>query len=156
MAYTFEELETWWTGKSFPVAGMTLIRTQEDSRTGYSHGFSNGYTGASKTFVGQFAEQFNDRTRRLLYGPPAVSAGPYLQNFDLNNGIDLANFEFRKTGTDKYELRLNFLQWGASAVIAMVKAPQAKIYIGWGATIGSGSNQALYALSINNADETPG
>ena len=156
MAYTFEELVTWWPGKSYPIADLTLVRTQEDSRTGYSHGFSNGYDPAKKQFVGQFAEQFNDRTRRLLYGPPAVSAGPYIQNFDLNSGIDLANFEFAKSATGKYELRLSFLRWGASATIAMAKAPQGKIYTGWGATIGNTSNLALYALSINSAVETPG
>jgi hypothetical protein len=156
MAYTFEELETWWTGKSFPVADVTLVRTQEDSRTGYSHGFSNGYDPTKKLFVGQFAEQFNDRTRKLVYGPPSPSAGNYLQNFDLNSGIDLANFEFVRLAPGKYELRLKFLRWGASATIAMTKPTQAKIYVGWGATIGNTTTQALYALSLNAAYETPG
>ncbi len=157
MAYTFDELATWWSGKSYPVGHVTLVFTQEDGRTCYADGFINSYNAATKEFLGQFSQQFNDRTRQLTYGPPAVSAGAYVQNFDRNAGVDLANFVFVKKGANAYELRLTLLRWGNALVtIKLAKATQAKLHTGWGATIGHGSGAALYALALTGAEETPG
>lgn len=157
MAYTFEELARWWQGKSYPVGHVRLLVTQEDGRTAYAEGFINGFNPATNEFTGQFAQQFNDRTRQLNYGPPAVSAGIYVQNFDKNAGVDLANLTFAKIGTNSFELRLVLLRWGNALVTTkLAKASKAKIYTGWGATIGHGTGLALYALSINGAEETPG
>lgn len=134
-----------------------VLITQEDGRTCYADGFINGFNLATNEFSGQFAQQFNDRTRQLNYGPPAVSAGIYIQNFDKNAGVDLANFIFIKTGTNRFELRLTLLRWGNALVTTgLSKASQAKIYTGWGATIGHGTASALYAVSLNGAEETPG
>lgn len=156
MAFTFEELATWWPGKSYPVGHLRLLITQEDGRSCYADGFINGFNSATNELSGQFAQQFNDRTRQLNYGPPAVSAGIYIQNFDKNAGIDLANFVFAKTGTNKFELRLTLLRWGNALVkTSLAKASQAKIYTGWGATIGHGTASALYVVSLNGAEETP-
>ena len=157
MAYTFEELARWWTGKSYPVADVKLLLTQEDGRTGYADGFINTFNSATKEFSGRFAQQFNDRTRQLRYGPPANSWGVYDQNFDKNAGIDLADFVFKKIATNQFELRLTLLRWGNAQVnVALAKASHAKLYTGWGATIGAGPGLALYAVSINGAVETPG
>ena len=157
MAYTFEELEKWWSGKSYPIAPVKLLLTQEDGRAGYADGFINSFNSGANEFSGQFAEQFNDRTRQLMYGPPAVSAGVYVQNFDKNAGVDLANFVFKKIATNQFELQLTLLSWGNAQVnVTLAKASQAKLYTGWGTTIGAGTGLALYALSINGGEETPG
>ena len=156
MSYTFEELETWWKSQRYPVSYWTLVRTQEDGRTGYSSGQGNGYDPTKKTYVGTFPEQFSDRTRQLQYGPPATASGPYAQNFDLNAGVDPANFEFVKVTTGKYELRLTIPRWGAVLKIAMTKVAKNKLYTGLGPTIGNTTTQAMYVLSINSAEETPG
>ena len=153
MAYTFEELATWWSGKRFPTSNWTLVRTQDDGRTGYSAGNCRGYNPDTKSFVGQFPEQFCDRTRTLAHGPPATESGPYTQNFDVNAGIDLANFEFAKVAAKKYELRLNIVRWGATVKVILLKAAQGKVYTGWGPTIGNTTNLALYALTINAAED---
>ena len=73
MAYTFDELETWWPGKSYPVAIVKLVLTQVDGRTSYADGFINSVDSGANEFSGQFEQQFNDRTRQLQYGLPAVS-----------------------------------------------------------------------------------
>lgn len=157
MAYTFEELEKWWPGKSFPLASVKLLLTQEDGRTSYADGIINTFNSATREFAGQFAQQFNDRIRQLRYGPPSNSWGLYDQNFDKNYGVDLADFAFKKIATNQFELRLTLLRWGNAQVnVTLAKASRAKLYTGWGATIGAGSGLALYAVSINGADETPG
>lgn len=157
MALTFEELAKWWPGKSYPVGHLKLLITQEDGRACYADGFIDGFNSATNEFSGQFAQQFNDRTRQLNYGPPAVAAGVYVQNFDKNAGVDLANFVFAKTGTNSFELRLTLLRWGNALVTTkLAEASQAKIYTGWGDTIGRGTASALYAVSLNGSEETPG
>lgn len=157
MAYTFEELEKWWTGKSYPVAYIKLLVTQEDGRAGYADGFINSFNPGTQEFSGQFAQQFNDRTRQLAYGPPAVSAGVYVQNFDKNAGIDLVNFVFKKIAANQFELQLTLLSWGNAQInVALAEASQAKLYTGWSTTIGAGAGLALYAVSVNAAEETPG
>lgn len=157
MAFTFDELAKWWPGKSYPMGSVRLVITQEDGRTCYADGFINIFNAATNEFSGQFAQQFNDRTRHLNYGPPAVSAGVYVQNFDKSSGVDLANFVFAKTGANRFELKLTLLRWGNALITtSLTKASQAKIYTGWGATIGRGTASALYAVSLNGADETPG
>ena len=58
---------------------------------------------------------------------------------------------------DQFELRLTLLRWGNAQVnVTLAKASQAKIYTGWGSTIGAGAGLALYAFSIIDAMETPG
>ena len=136
---------------------LTIPITQEDGRTCYADGLINEFDSATNEFSGQFAQQFNDRTRRLNYGPPAAGSGIYDQNFDQNAGIDLANFVFAKIGTSSFELRLTLLRWGNALVTtALAKTSQAKIYTGWDATIGHGTASALYAVSLNSAEETLG
>lgn len=157
MAYTFEDLSQWWAGKSYPIGFLTLVITQEDGRTDFARGFTNGYDPSRIAFVGQFAQQFNDRTRRLSYGPPSSSYGMYDQNFDMNNGTEPVDFTFRQLGPNAFELQLTLLRWGNTVVTtSLSKSLQAKLYIGWGATIAAGAGQALYAISINDAIETPG
>lgn len=157
MAYTFEELAKWWPGKSFPVGHAKLVITQEDGRTAFGEGLINGFNAATNEFSGQFSQQFNDRTRLLRYGPPAVAAGTYVQGFDMNAGVDLANFVIAKMGSNDFELRLTLLRWGSALVTTRLTAvSQAKLYLGWGDTIGHGSGRALYVVSINEAEETPG
>lgn len=150
MAFTFEELAEWLPGKAFPVGYTKLIITQEDGLTCYADGFINQFNSATNEFSGQFAQEFNDRMRQLNYGPPAVSAGTYIQSFDKNAGVDLANFVFVKTGTNRFQLRLTLLRWGNALVtINLTKASQAKIYTGWGATIDHGAASVLYVVSLS-------
>lgn len=157
MAYTFEELANWWPGKSYPVGHVKLLITQEDGRTAYARGFTSTFNSATNEFSGQFAQQFSDRTRKLNYGPPSNAFGFYDQNFDMNSGIDRVSFVFAKIGANTFELRLTLLDWGyASHTTSLVKASQAKIYTGWGATIAQGTASALYAFSLNDAEITPG
>lgn len=155
MAYTFEELETWWPGKSFPVAIVKLVVTQEDGRTSYADGFINSFDSSANEFSGQVRQQFNDRKRKVQ---DFVTGLSYDQNFDdLRDGVDLTNFIFRRIATDQFELRLTLLRWGNAQVnVTLAKALQAKIYTGWGSTIGAGTGLALDAFSINDAMETPG
>lgn len=157
MAYTFEELAKWWPGKSYPLAFARLVITQEDGRTSYADGVISSYNSTANEFSGTFAQQFSDRARQLMYGPPAVAAGPYAQNFDKNAGLDPAGVVFRKLGANRFELRLTLLRWGNALVtVSLTKAPLAKLYTGWGSTIGAGTGQALYVVSFNDAQETPG
>ena len=154
MALTFEELETYWLNHNNPEGNFTLVRTQEDGRTGYSHGGCAGYDPSMKrSHFGYFSEQFSDRSRQLPYVPPSTGTGSYSQNFDVNEGIEQIDFEFLKTAARKYELRMKFFRWGSAATVTMTKAAQGKIYTGWGATIGNTSTRALYVLSINSASE---
>jgi hypothetical protein len=154
MAYTFEELATWWPGKQLPIGVAKLVITQEDGRTCYAYGEVKSFPAANR-FEGQFQQQFNDRTKRVN-SVPANPGGPYDQNFDIL-AIDPVDFAFIKTAATRFELRLTLLNWGNAIVtVNMTKARPAKLYTGWGTTIGAGTGQALFVVSLNGANETPG
>jgi hypothetical protein len=148
MAFTFDELATWWAGKISPRGSVKLVVTQEDGRTGFSDGVVHGFDSSSNSFFGSFEQHFNDRVRRF-----AIAGVSYEQGFD-KHSIDHADFVFTKTGSNTFELRLTLLSWGNAQILtALTSVAQAKIYTGWGETIGGGSGLALYAVSLNGAEE---
>lgn len=144
---TYEELASWLpTGECIDVTN-TIAITQEDGRTGYASGGVYSYTSSSNRFHGGADMQFSDRTRIVNTLNPN-----YTQNFDRYLGAtDAIKFIFKKTATNQFQLQLTLVRWGAQFNVNLTKAPQAKLYTGWGPTIGNGSGRALYTYSINRA-----
>jgi hypothetical protein len=144
MAFTFDELASWWNTAPIPSASITLVVTQEDGRTGFYTGVIQGFDSASNSFLGNVEQVFNDRVRRFT-----IADITYEQSFD-KHSMDYADFVLLKTSDNTFELRLTLLSWGnAQILIALTSAPEAKLYTGWGETIGGGSGLALCAVSLN-------
>lgn len=142
---TFEELVSWYSGRPGTSAMTTLVITQQDGRTGYAIGSIFGYDAKQNEFRGQHRMQFSDRPRDVTYSGLGYY---YSQNFDRFND-DVADFKFKKIAANQYELQQNLLRWGVQVNVTLTKAPQAKLYTGWGSTIGQGAGLALYAFSLN-------
>jgi hypothetical protein len=149
MAFTFAELEAWLPGKSYPAIQCTLYITQEDGRCAYSSGYINSFY---EHFTGEFAQRFSDRRTQFR-----VDGVLYDQDFTVQgDSADQTQFQLLRTDQNSFALKLVNRRWGSTDVVAVTKAAEAKIYMGWGRTIGFGSGLALYTFSINSAVETPG
>ena len=151
MAYTFEELAAFFPAGPFPSANITQVITQQDGRTSYGEGVLNGYDQGTATFSGEGTQIFNDRVNPL--GPGTWDD----QSFDVRRK-DLVDMKLQRISTNNYRVEYTLKSWGNAIVRLNLTRPnlQAKVMIGWGATIGHGEGQALYAISINSAAHSPG
>lgn len=156
MALTFEELLSWQPVFVGAVVGMTA--TQEGNLSCYGSGQITGkdrkvelinILGRSleirryDIFTGRLALQWSNRTKTYN-----SASGTYEQNFDITN-LQEIDFELNNR-RGRYELRLP--QFPKRAILA--KAPNSKIYTGWGDPWNSPpqwvSSEALYAFQIVN------
>jgi hypothetical protein len=150
MAYTFDELAIFFAGGPSPRAHITQAITQEDGRTSYGNGYFETYDLATQTFSGQITQIFNDRIDP--HGPGASDDQPFAVG-----SHDIVGVKIRRMGSKNYKAEFTLKSWGnALQTVNLTKANQAKMLIGWGATIGHGTGQALYAVSFNSASYSPG
>jgi hypothetical protein len=154
MAFTYEELELWLPGHSiYSDIECTLVITQEDGRTAYVSGSIDLVNVRREHFGGDyFYMQFSDRRTQFR-----LNGSLFDQNFTVQGDtIEKIQLEFHKTAANTFGLKLINPRWGSTDNIILTKAASAKVYTGWGITIGNGTGQALYAFSINSAVESPG
>lgn len=150
MALTFEEVEAFISGigaQSFRVV-TTIIRTQEDGRTGYSTPWATSFNKKSLELATappeeDFPEYFSDRLG------PTVN-GNILGVFD-THATDPLRYQFQRRAPNEYILKLQLPRWGASLEVPMSLAPNAKLYTGWGPRIQGGNDKALFAVSFQSA-----
>ena len=156
MAYTLEELATWW--HSQPAgnwnASGTLVRTQDNGITGFMQvTVTDVGTRANFELKASGLEQFSDRTIDLIQTLPDGLKIGYPQNFDARYidpvfQKDAASLEIRRLGGVRYELIITFARWGGIPPFEIDLLAGTKLYTGIGQAIGNASPQALYVLSI--------
>ena len=155
MAVTFEEIEAFVNRNpdSLFVVPTTIIRTQEDGRTGYSSPLGARFdlvsselsTAPSQELPASFwAEYFSDRL-----GSPTGS--DILHVFD-SSATDPLRYQFRRRSAGDYQLTVTLPKWGATLEVAMALSSFSKIYTGWGPRIQDGSDLAHYCVSFQNAE----
>lgn len=139
------------------TCSTTIMITQEDGRTAYASG-QMVLSASGDRFDGRMDTQFSDREINI---PSNGSSVRYDQNFNKYPGTtshpsgatDETKFVFKQIATNQFQLNLLLVRWGAQFNVALTKASQAELYIGWGPTIGNVSGSALYTFSINKCLE---
>jgi hypothetical protein len=153
MAMTLEELLNWYPGVSYPAVTFVLTIVQQDGRAAFASGdITEASVNPLPHVDGTCEQQFSDRTVNI-----SLSGANYRQNFIKELGqVDQSTVRLERASPSSIQLHLLNKRWGASTLVPMTLSSSAKVYTGWGDTIGQGEGRAMYAFTINSAVETPG
>ena len=170
MAYTFEEAVDWWRNQPPPIPGLstlvanvTLLRTQEDGRTGYLLGLLGNLSEDPQngiSFSGGGMEQFSDRVRDGILWPEGTGR-PYSQNFDNRSAndaeqTDRSDVTFTRLPNGGFRLHFFYPRWNVTSEVYVSQIGGTKLYAGYGTPIGDQPFPlAAHVLSIQSMQVIP-